>query len=98
MSHAKNVMTSSGKKSAAKSTKQLPYPEALAIIIPCRLAKGPDRITPIYLVKENELGGPERGRWECRNCGELFHTRKAWAKHSGMVSNIMGNCPGGGSR
>jgi len=67
--------------------------ESLGIVIPCRTGK-PDRIEPIYRVKVNELGGPECGAWQCAECGRIYHTRTAWKKHAGMVSNIMGTCPG----
>ncbi len=59
-------------------------PETLALVIPCRTGK-PDRLEPIYRVKLNELGGVERGAWQCMQCGKIFHTRIAWKKHAGMV-------------
>jgi hypothetical protein len=68
--------------------------EALELVIPCRTGK-PDRIKPLYLVETNELGGPERGYWQCEQCTKIYHTRKAWAKHAGMVSNITGTYTGG---
>jgi len=64
----------------------------LQLVIPCEVAKGPDRIKPLYLVEINELGGPERGYWQCEQCTRIFHARKQWAKHAGMVMNIPATC------
>lgn len=65
----------------------------LALTIPCRTDK-PDRTTPDYVVKLNELGGAERAVWKCRECGRPFRARHAWAKHAGVVPNVKGDCPG----
>jgi hypothetical protein len=67
--------------------------EALMLVIPCELGK-PDRIKPLLLVETNEFGGPEHGVYQCEQCTRIYHTRKAWALHAGMIANKGGNCPG----
>lgn len=67
-------------------------PHVFYLTIPCTHGK-PDRLTPLYLVEENALGGAESGVWQCRDCGSMHYTRKSWAKHVGLVVNIMGKCP-----
>jgi len=75
------------------SEKELNEIPSLGLVIPCRPGK-PDRLEPIYRVKLNEFGGVERGSWQCAKCGKIFRTRYAWRNHSGLISNIMGDCPG----
>lgn len=54
------------------------------IIVPCAPAEKPDRVTPLYLVVENELGGPESGVWQCQECTAIFRNRRSWEKHKGI--------------
>ncbi len=67
-------------------------PHVFYLTIPCSTGK-PDRLTPLYLVETNALGGGESAIWQCRDCGSVHHTRKSWAKHVGLVVNVMGKCP-----
>src|SRR6266478_698763 len=99
------MMTASGKRNSKKNYGKSKLkkgvaasdglPEHMYLVIPCRAANKPDRIVPLLLVETNEFGGPERGVYQCEQCTRIYHTRKAWAKHAGMVPNIMGSCTGG---
>lgn len=64
------------------------------LTIPCEQASKPDTYEPIYRVKLNKFGGVECGTWQCGECRHIFYTRRAWARHKGMKSNIMGDCTG----
>lgn len=70
-----------------------PFPQFF-LTIPCEPKSKPDTYEPNYRVKLNEFGGVECGTWQCRECGRIYHTRRKWATHKGMKSNIMGDCTG----
>lgn len=62
------------------------------IVVPCEMPGKRDTYEPIYRVKLNEFGGVECGTWQCAECRRIFYTRRSWARHKGMKSNIMGDC------
>lgn len=51
------------------------------LVVPCAPAEKPDRVTPLYLVEENEFGGAESGVWQCRECTRIYNSRRSWEKH-----------------
>lgn len=85
-SHSNKVAKNTPKPGGAS------HPPVFYLTIPCKQAEKPDGKQPLYIVETNRLGGPESAIYECRDCGMEFRTRKAWAKHSGMVTNIMATC------
>lgn len=87
--------SSSGRKAVrqlpriAQGTEQIS--EALGIVIPCRSAKGPDRITPIYITR-TDSEGRVKGRWLCFWCRMSFKRRKPCCGHMGLIQDRPHHC------
>lgn len=69
--------------------------KTLEIILPFGEPGKPDLNPPVYVVRENALGGPEKARWICPGCSKVFRNRnrKACMKHMGKISPLPASCP-----
>ena len=61
--------------------------EALALVIPCRIDKKKS-IAPLFLVTTVIVNGieiAESAVWQCQGCAMIFHSRKGWSRHCGLI-------------